>query len=132
MLPDQIPQWSRSVCGRCSSGHSSASPFSKARYDYVIEIGGKLYRAQVKYADGKHRSISGSVEVNLRKQIKKTRNHRYDENEIDVLPVYVPKIDKICWFRPEIFSGKQGISTRTCPHENCQVKGCIAAEDHLW
>jgi len=72
------------------------------------------------------------VQVNLRKQIRKNKNHPYDENEIDVLLVYLPKIDKICWFGPEIFSQKQGVSIRLNPAKNGQVKGCIAVEDYLW
>jgi hypothetical protein len=32
--------------------------FEGARYDYIIERDGKLYRAQVKYADGKHKKNS--------------------------------------------------------------------------
>jgi hypothetical protein len=137
MLPDQIRKAEIAMVKVClralQLGAIVSKPvFEGARYDYVIEISGKLYRAQVKYADGKHRSISGAVEVNLRKQIKKNRNHPYDENEIDVLLVYVPKIDKICWFGPEVFSGKQSISVRVAPTRNGQVKGCIAAEYHLW
>jgi hypothetical protein len=137
MLPDQIKKAEIAMVKVCMralqlGAFVSKPVFEGARYDYIIEIGGKLYRAQVKYADGKHRSISGAVEVNLRKQIKKNRNHPYDENEIDVLLVYVPKIDRICWFGPEIFSGKQGISIRLIPTKNGQVKGCIAVEDHLW
>jgi hypothetical protein len=43
--------------------------FEGTRYDYIIEREGNLYRAQVKYADGKlHRAV-GAVYVNLRKQI---------------------------------------------------------------
>jgi hypothetical protein len=125
MLPDQIRKAEIAMVKVClralQLGAFVSKPvFEGARYDYIIEIGGKLYRAQVKYADGKHRSISGAVEVNLRKQIKKNRNHPYDENEIDVLLVYVPKI---CWFGPEIFSGKQGISIRLVPHQKWSSKG---------
>jgi hypothetical protein len=107
--------------------------FEGGRYDCVIETGGRLYRAQVKYANGKcSRRTSGAVNVNLRKQIKKDRNHPYDESEIDALVVYVPKIDTVCWFGPEIFSGKQSLSIRLAPTKSGRVKGCIAAKDYLW
>jgi hypothetical protein len=106
--------------------------FEGCRYDYIIKRDGKLYRAQVKYADGKLRRTAGAVYLNLRKQIKKNKNCPYSDSEIDVLVVYVPKIDKICWFGPEIFSGKQNLSIRIAPTKSGRVKGCLAAEDYLW
>jgi PD-(D/E)XK endonuclease len=106
--------------------------FEGGRYDYVIETNGKLYRAQVKYADGKTSYSSGAVQVNLRRQIKKNRSHPYDESEIDVLLVYVPKIDKVCWFGPEVFNQRHNLSIRIAPARNGQIKGCIAAADYLW
>jgi hypothetical protein len=74
----------------------------------------------------------GAVQVNLRKQIKKNKNHPYSDSEIDVLVIYIPKIDKVCWFGPEVFCGKQNLSIRIAPAKNGQVKGCLAAEDYLW
>src|SRR5205814_519178 len=106
--------------------------FEGGRYDYMIDTGGKLYRVQVKYADGKPYRTTDAVYVNLRKQIKKDKNHPYDESEIDALVVYVPKLDKVCWFGPEIFSGKQGLHIRLAPTKSGRVKGCVAAEDYLW
>src|SRR5215470_2778787 len=104
--------------------------FEGARYDYIIERDGKLYRAQVKYADGKNKTADGVVVVNLRKQIKKNKNHPYDESEVDALVVYMPKIEKVCWFGPEVFCGKQSLSIRISPTKNGQIKGCLAAEDY--
>jgi PD-(D/E)XK nuclease superfamily protein len=106
--------------------------FEGARYDYIIEREGKLYRAQVKYADGKPSRTTGAVYLNLRKQIKKNKNCPYNDSEIDALVVYVPKIDKICWFGPEIFSGKQNLSIRIAPTKSGRIKGCLAADDYLW
>jgi hypothetical protein len=114
-------------------GASVSKPiFEGARYDYIIERDGNLYRAQVKYADWKHKKTVGAVQVNLRKQIKKNKNHPYSDSEIDVLVIYIPKIDKICWFGPEVFCGKQNLSIRIAPSKNGQIKGCLAADDYLW
>jgi hypothetical protein len=104
--------------------------FEGARYDYIIERDGKLYRAQVKYADVKPFRTRGAVYVNLRKQIKKDKNCPYNEAEVDALVVYVPKIDKICWFEPEVFCGKQALYIRVAPTKSGRVKGCLAAEDY--
>jgi PD-(D/E)XK endonuclease len=137
MLPDQIKKAEIAMIKvgmrALQVGAFVSKPiFEGARYDYIIERKGKLYRAQVKYADGKHKKTVGAVQVNLRKQIKKDKNYPYNESEIDVLLIYVPKIDKICWFGPEIFSGKQNLSIRIAPSKNGQTKGCLAAEDYLW
>jgi len=137
MLPDQIKKAEIAMVKvglrALQVGAFVSKPiFESARYDYIIERDGKLYRAQVKYADGKHKKTVGAVQVNLRKQIKKNKNHPYNDSEIDVLVIYIPKIDKICWFGPEVFCGRQNLSIRIAPAKNGQVKGCLAAEDYLW
>ena len=137
MLPDQIRKAEIAMMKvgmrALQAGAFVSKPiFEGSRYDYIIERDGKLYRAQVKYADGKLGYTTGAVYVNLRKQIKKDKNCPYNETEIDVLLVYVPKIDKICWFGPEIFCDRNSLSIRIAPSKNGQVKGCLAAEDYLW
>jgi len=112
MLPDQIRKAEIAMMKvgirALQLGAFVSKPiFEGARYDYIIERGGKLYRVQVKYANGKNKTADGVVAVNLRKQIKKNKNHPYDESEVDALVVYMPKIDKVCWFGPEVFCGKQ-------------------------
>jgi hypothetical protein len=137
MLPDQIRKAEIAMVKvgmrALQLGAFVSKPiFEGARYDYIIERDGKLYRAQVKYADGKLGYTTGAVYLNLRKQIKKNKNCPYNESEVDVLVVYVPKIDKICWFGPEVFCGKQSLSIRISPAKNGQIKGCLAADDYLW
>jgi len=137
MLPDQIRKaeiamMKVSMRALQVGAFVSKPIFEGARYDYIIERDGKLYRAQVKYTDGKNKTADGVVVLNLRKQIKKDRNHPYNEGEVDCLVVYVPKIDKVCWFGPEAFCGKQALSIRISPAKNGQTKGCFAAEDYLW
>jgi len=102
------------------------------RYDCILDTGDRLYRAQIKYADGKASKTLGVVIVNLRKQIGKDRNHPYLEHEVDVILVYVAKIDAICWFDPEVFNGKSSLSIRIAPSLNGQSKGCLLASDYLW
>ncbi len=53
-------------------------------------------------------------------------------DEIDALLVYVPKIDRICWFGPEVFNGRGALSIRIAPCKNKQVKGCLLAKNYLW
>jgi len=102
------------------------------RYDCILDSGGKLYRAQVKYANGKATGSSGVVTVNLRKEIRADKNHPYLDSEIDVLLIYLPKIDRICWFGPDVFNGKSGLAIRIAPARNGQQKRCLPAEKYLW
>jgi hypothetical protein len=137
MLPDQMRKAEIAMMKvgirALQLGASVSKPiFEGARYDYIIERDGKLYRAQVKYVNGKNKTADGVVVVNLRKQIKKNKNSPYCEEEVDALVVYIPKIDKVCWFGPDVFCGKQSLSIRISPAKNGQLKGCLAAEDYLW
>lgn len=102
------------------------------RYDCVLDTGSGLYRAQIKYGNGTPSKVTGAVQVNLRKAIGKEKNHPYFENEIDVLLVYIPKIDRICWFGPEVFHGRGSISIRIDTAKNGQTKGCFSVAEYLW
>jgi hypothetical protein len=98
-----------------------------ARYDLVLDYQAKLYRAQLKYADAKSQNSQGAVRLDLRK-----RKKCYTKDEIDVLLAYVPQIDKICWFPPEIFHNKVALQLRLSPAKNGQKKGCLMVNDFIW
>lgn len=102
------------------------------RYDLILDAEGRLYRAQVKYGDGRTPKVKGAVYVNLRKEIRKEKNRPYSQDEIDVLLIYLPKVDKICWFGPEIFNAKGSLSIRIVPSKNGQIKHCLPAEKYFW
>lgn len=102
------------------------------RYDLILDQDGRLYRAQVKYGDGSSAKCKGVVQINLRKEIKREKNHPYTDKDINVLLIYVPKIDKICYFGPEIFNQKSSLSIRTAPSINGQLKRCLPAEKFIW
>ncbi len=102
----------------------------ECRYDMVVDWRGKLYRAQIKYAGGSRASVSGVAIVSLTKGARGER--RYTSDEIDVLLVYVPVVDKLCWFGPEIFHGKTGLHIRYAPTRNGQNKGCVLVDNYVW
>jgi hypothetical protein len=56
----------------------------------------------------------------------------YRASEIDLLLVYVRKIDKILWLGPEEFDGRTRLHIRVEPTLNNQVKGCLMAADYIW
>jgi hypothetical protein len=110
-------------------------PVFECRFDFVLDDGLKLYRAQVKYAGGSSpRQCQGVVPVGL----SKWRNDGraiipcYTEAEIDLLLVYVRKIDKILWIGPEVFDGRTKLYIRIEPTRNNQSKGCLMAADYVW
>jgi len=101
------------------------------RYDLVVDYQGRLYRAQVKYADGS--SQNGAVFVRLTSSsYGRIRFKGYTAQEVDVVLVYVPKIDAVLWIDPDCFDGKANLNFRLRPAENNQQKGCRSAENYIW
>src|SRR5437868_418623 len=101
-----------------------------SRYDMVVDWCGKLYRAQIKYAGGVSQKCQGVAVVSLTKGDHGER--KYTSDEIDALLVYLPAVDKICWFGPEVFHGKSQMYIRYEASRNNQRKGCIHVEDYVW
>lgn len=112
----------------------SAPTMANCRYDLIVDCGERLVRAQVKYADGITSGATGCIQLNLRKVTRGNKRGKmcYTKDEVDVLLVYVPKIDKVLWLEATHFHGKQGIVIRFEPSKNNQKKGCLMAEDYLW
>ena len=102
-------------------------PSLPCRYDLVLDYRGKLYRVQVKYADCKAQNSQGAVPLDLRR-----RKRRYSRAEIDALLVYIPQIDQVCWFGPEIFDDTINLQLRMLPTRNGQKRGCLMVEEFVW
>jgi hypothetical protein len=110
-------------------------PIIECRVDLVLDDGFKLYRARVKYAGRvSPEQCRGAVPLGLRKWRNGGRSVTpfYTASEIDVLLVYVRKIDKILWLGPEIFDGRKNFQIRLEPSRNNQMKGCLMAADFIW
>ena len=110
-------------------------PVIECRYDLVLDDRLKLYRTQVKYAGGASpKQCQGIVPVGLSKWRNDGRAAIpcYTAAEIDLLLVYVRKIDKILWFGPEVFDGRSKLFIRITPTRNNQTKGCLMASDYIW
>jgi hypothetical protein len=106
---------------------------ASARYDAILDDGQHLYRAQIKYCDRSGGS-NGAVQIELTSYHRsgKLASAGYTDKEIDVLLLYVPRLDKILWLGPEVFAGKHAIQIRLEPTKNGQTKGCLFATDYLW
>jgi hypothetical protein len=113
-------------------GFLPSRPLFDARYDLIIDTHDRLLRLQVKYANGKITHSDGSVRVKL-EYISRTKNvYTYHQGEIDGLIVYIPRIDKLCFFPPEVYIGKTHLCIRIMPSKNNQTKGVLLAENYLW
>jgi hypothetical protein len=100
------------------------------RYDMIVDQCGKLYRAQIKYAGGVRIGTAGAAVVSLTKGERGEK--RYTSDEIDVLLVYVPIVDKICWFGSEVFHSRTQLHIRYAPTQSGRSKGCVMLEDYVW
>jgi hypothetical protein len=107
---------------------------SHRRYDIVLDCGGRFYRAQVKWAGSKSVKAADSFLLDLRKVTRGGQQSKlfYSQDEIDVVLVYLPNLDKVLWLGPEIFHGRENLTLRTAPAKNSQTKKCLMAADYIW
>jgi len=136
-MPNTNPKGDLAVFKVCMAASKKGILVSKplsdsARYDLILDIAGKLLRVQVKYADGIVSGVEGSVRACLEKRYDDGRVITYDESNVDLILVYIPKINRICAFLPEIFAGKKNLYIRYLPAKNGQKKGCLFAGDYFW
>lgn len=110
-----------------------SKPSCECSYDRVLDYQGKMYRVQIKYADASSSCSEGAVQATIGKAAKEKGYHKpYDENEIDVIVVYLPKLDKLCWFEKDIWKDKKKLQIRYENPKNNQKKGCRLASDYIW
>lgn len=103
------------------------------RYDCIIDENDVLYRVQIKLANGISKKSSNVVTVGLQ-QVSRSGKviSGYSNKEIDAIVVYIPAINQICWFPPEIWLNKSMLQIRLGATKNGQKKGCLFAEDFIW
>lgn len=113
-------------------GFIPSRPLFDSRYDLIVDDSKSLKRLQIKYADGKMSNSDGSVRVKLEYRDRTNHVYTYQEDEIDGLIVYLPKIDRLCLFPKNVYVGKRNLCIRIQPSKNNQVKGVLAAEKYYW
>ncbi len=113
-------------------GFIPSRPLYDSRYDLIIDKDNKLSRIQIKYGDGKSSNSQGAIVVKLDYENRKKENFTYQESEVDALVVYIPKIDKLCYFPLEIFEGKRKLTIRLENPKIKQLKKIIFAKDYIW
>ena len=113
-------------------GYLPSRPLFDARYDLVLDNNKKLIRVQIKYADGLPSHSTGSVVVKLAYENRKNEVFTYQDSEIDALIVFIPKVDRLCFFPKNVFIGKRKLHIRLAPSKNRQIQGIIFAKDYYW
>jgi hypothetical protein len=108
-------------------------PNIECAYDRIVDHNGKIQRVQVKYADSKPSNASGSVQAHIGKAGQKHGSHKpYEDEDIDVIAIYVPKVDQVCWIDKKEWSGKSMLQLRYEKPKNNQKKGVRLVEDFVW
>ena len=113
-------------------GFVPSRPLMDCRYDMIVDDGNRLWRIQVKYANGKPSNTQGSVVVKLEYNDRTNHSYTYNHDEIDALVVYIPRIDHLCWLAPKVYVGKKRLSVRVEPPKNGQKNGLVLASDYFW
>lgn len=113
-------------------GYIPSRPLYDSRYDLIIDSHNKLIRIQVKYGDGKSSNSQGAIVVKLDYENRSKDHFEYKSSEVDALVVYIPKIDKLCYFPLEIFEGKRKLTIRLEKPKINLTKGIIFAKDYYW
>ncbi|MHA2279794.1 MAG: group I intron-associated PD-(D/E)XK endonuclease [Promethearchaeota archaeon] len=107
-----------------------SKPNLDCSYDRIVDIDGKLFKVQVKYA-GQERK--GCVIANVTKTCRKREQKvAYEIDEIDVIVVYIPMWDKVLWLPQEAWAKKKAVALRTELTKNGQSKYCLFAKDYIW
>lgn len=115
-------------------GYLVSKPITEcSRYDMIIDNHTNLEKVQVKYAGSKQIKSSGSCKVDFRKKSINGKERKfYSKNEIDAILVYLPEIDKICYFPISFIENKCALTIRYEQPKNNQTKGIVFADDYLW
>jgi hypothetical protein len=109
-----------------------SKPLIDSRYDFILDDNRKLERVQVKYASGKAPHSQGSVKINLKSWEGRKLRRKYCAEEVDVLLVYIPQIDKVLRFEADTFCERASFTVRIEPAKNGQTKGVLNAKDFIW
>jgi hypothetical protein len=113
-------------------GFIVSKPTTEARYDLLLDDGLKIHRVQVKYADAEGTDVD-STELDLRKECRNNGKSKvYTKDEIDLVLVYVPRIDNVICLGPELFHNRKTITVRFAPSGKYFGKKQHFANDLIW
>jgi len=115
-------------------GYVVAFPTTEARYDILLDDGKQIVRVQVKYG-GTYNSkkVKGVAQVDLRKSTRGCSERRpYSKEEVDVVLVYLPQVEKIVWLDSDHFDLRASISLRFEKSKNNQQANVNDIDGLIW
>ncbi len=80
-----------------------------SNYDILVDSGGVISRAQIKYCNRAHSGNSKDYLLELRLDNKAAHRKYYNKKDIDILLVFLPKLDIILKYGPDKFHKKKQI-----------------------
>lgn len=103
-------------------------------YDCILDIGGELKKAQVKYAGQRiyKNGGKGVVAINLVQHTGRGRLKPYYSSDIDILLIYLQPKDVICCFEKDMFKGKKKLSIRYEKALNNQKSLVPFFDSYIW
>lgn len=111
------------------NGYQVSQPLvSDSRYDFIVDVKGKLYKIQVKTCriheeEGYFEFATSSSHTNT----KGTVNHSYSKDEIDYFATYY---NNECYLVPVDKCGSRNQRLRIAPTKNGQVKNIMFADEY--
>jgi hypothetical protein len=103
------------------------------RYDVILDDGKTLKKVQIKYGDGKVGYTDTSVSIKLASNTRgdKWQEKPYTKDEIDMVLAYLPSVDYVCAFGPDVFDGKPRLYVQVKQAKYNRQK-CLKACDYKW
>ena len=120
----------KAILRALEKGFIVSRPVSPCRYDLVIDDGERLLKVQVKYGDGVAGS-EGTIKANLG-TVCHGKANLYKEGQVDLLLIYIPKVDKIIALTPDKFCGRPSIIIRYEPSKRYREYDCNLVSDLEW
>lgn len=88
----------------------SSIPTTEVSYDILLDSRNNIKRAQIKYCNGVDNKNKNCLRINLCDYGKtKSKRKYYTSYEIDILLVFVPKLNRILAYNPVFFHKRKRI-----------------------
>ena len=110
-------------------GFVVARPLTPTRYDLLIDDGLKIWRTQVKYANGVAPKTENAVIASLGYTDRNKIDHPYTTEQVDAFVIYVPKVESILWFDAESLCGRLKLQIKFAGRRQ---KNSIWYKDYIW
>lgn len=108
-------------------GYIVSSPEIPCPYDFLLDIGNKILKIQVKTS----REVEGGIEFNTSSMTHNSNGYirrRYTKNDVDYFATYY---DNECYLVPFSECGVRGKKLRLVPTKSGQVKNISFAKDYI-